>query len=143
MSTIVVPESTSFFKTFTVGTIDDQSIEGLECDPWHVAGSKHFHQNPDDASIVEQIKNKFPRKDYNIKIGDTGYINWYEPRFGNYGWTTDITGRVVVCVGPWWGFQRYVHGQMMVWYHEDDSTYVLTSTPEIRKSLLDIVQAYQ
>ncbi len=137
---IVIAESNCIAHTFDT---DVQSIEGLRCDPWHVSGNQRFHSNADEAALMTFIKQKLPERRYKFEIGFTGYIDWNIHPFGRYGWSTDSIGREVVCLGDWWGFRRYVHGDTMVWYHKDAPSYLRTSSKEILKILTNVVESYQ
>lgn len=114
----------------------------LSCDAWHVTGAKWAHSNSDDATLTNACKSKLPKTNFKFKIGWTGYIDWNESPFGKYGWSQDDTGRIVIALGNWWGFQRYVHGDVMVWYHKDQPSYVQCSSQTVREQIRYALDAY-
>ncbi len=120
-------------------------LDELNNEPWYVdTYKKTYHTNFGDAILVENIKRILQECVLNFSVGLFGSVNWkdHDWPFGIYGWSIDTMGRLVVCVGDWWGYQEQACGDAMIWYHKCLPTSSYKSTPNVRDAVSNSLKMY-
>lgn len=79
-----------------------------------------YHKDVNE--FMNLCKIKLIRTSLPIYVGNDGYVRWKQNKpIGVYQWDLDELGRLVFIIDDFWGFQRYIDRNILVYKSINDN----------------------